>query len=91
MVEIDWEEVPGYLATSASFFLFLPQIRLAWRGKGHVAWGTAAISLVISASWIVYGILHNLPTLIAANAFLLILMLLIVLLQKIRGGSENDQ
>ena len=78
---LDWKEVPAYLAAVAAFFMFIPQVRLAWKGKGHVAWGTACISLFMSSCWIVYGAFHSLAAIMITNGFLVFMMGLIVILQ----------
>lgn len=88
---MDLKDIPAFFAALVGLFLFVPQLRLAWRGRGHVAWGTAGLSLVMSASWITYGILNGLAPVVVSNTVLLTMMVCVVTLQKTRGRAAPSR
>ncbi len=64
--------------------------RLACKGRGHLSFGTASISLFLSVSWITYGLLHDEYILVVANGVIMAMMALIVVMQCIKGTSRIE-
>jgi len=87
---MDPKDIPAWLATAASCVLFMPQLRLACKGRGHLSFGTASISLFLSVSWITYGLLHDEYILVVANGVIMAMMALIVVMQCIKGTSRIE-
>lgn len=88
-MDVNVADVIAYNAAFVSSVMFIPQVRLAWRGEGGIAPFSACMSMWVFTSWLTYGVINTLWPVVVTNIATLSMMSTIMVLQWTRRGQRR--